>query len=69
MYVKVAKNLKGREKAKVKHLRMRMMVTDDLQVIYKKRNKVNGVYVLKVVYVLKNLLKHHIGIRSVISFL
>lgn len=52
MYVKVAKNLKGREKAKVWLWRIEMVVTEDIMVICITKLRVNRAYVLKVLYVL-----------------
>lgn len=45
----VANNLKGEEKAKIKYLRMRMVVSDNFQVIYNRRNRINDTYFNNVV--------------------
>jgi len=36
MYVKVAKRLEGREKAKVSYLRIKMVVTDDFVIVFRR---------------------------------
>ncbi len=47
MYVKVAKNLKSKGKAKVRYWRMKMVVTVDIMIIFRRENTLNRAYVLK----------------------